>query len=256
MPFPYTFPILFGGTQTPFDSATNRINKAAIELGLSPVVDPFTSGDPNFIQMCAFLESLGRDLWRKRNWTHLVKEYTFSTVADQGAYALPADFGHFVDNTHWDRTNQMPLPGPLNSRQWQQLKSRLAGVVVNTPWRLWQQHLYLYPDTTTPGDYTIAFEYVSRFWVQSASADAPDKDAPTAGSDIIWFDPQLVLRGLKLAWREAKGFDTTAEQARFDSTLEDIKGGDAPAPVLSCNGATDSPMLGLASLPITGFGGA
>ena len=80
-------------------------------------------------------------------------------------------------------------------------KARLVGVTFTVMVRQVQEQLELYPDTEVPVGRTIAYEYISRNWVQTATAAAPDKDAPTLGSDIIWFDPTLVMYGLKLTWR-------------------------------------------------------
>lgn len=295
-----------------FSQAGTIINDAAVEVGLAADSDPLTSTDPNFIQLCGLLKSLGRDLWREKEWTQLQQVYTFTTVADQARYDLPADFGAMIEQTGWNRTSRLPLGGPLSPQQWEYLKAFQTGVVFTVLFRPMNQQLWLIPDIDTPGDFAIGFEYVSRYWAIPAATVSnlgpwSDGIAVTTGqrytnggntyiatstattgasgptgtgsgisdggvtwnyvsawgdgkvtlsTDVVLFDPLLVMRGLKLAWLKAKGFDTTAAQGDFDTTLERVKGADSNAPVLSLNGNSDNYLLSDKNIPITGFGEA
>lgn len=250
-----SLPILFSGTTTPWMNAGDIINRAALRTGIPTADDPFTSTDQNLLLMCSLLDEVGKDLWRERVWSQLNQIYTFTTVQDQAAYPLPAGFGFMINQTGWNRTNRLPLAGPLSPQEWEYLKAQLVGVVFTVLFRPLQQQIYLYPDTDTPGGYEIAYEYVSRFWVQSATADAPDKDEPTSSDDIIWFDPHLMIRALKLAWLKQKGFDTAAAQADYDKTLLLVMGDDSAMPVLNLSGRPyQVPLVGQQNIPLTGFG--
>jgi hypothetical protein len=244
-----------------FGTAGDIVNDAAVEIGLAEVSDPFTSTDSNFIQLCRLLKSLGRELVHMRSWTHLRKEYTFTTVAGTAAYDLPADFHNYVDQTWWNRTNRLPLGGPLSAQEWQYLKARMANVVFNVLFRPINDQILLYPDSSTPGDYDIYFEYSSSWWVSDdVTPTVTSRDYPLYSTDTLWFDPLLLTRGLKLAFLKAKGFDTTYAQQDYDQTLELVKGHDSPANILNLTKSTlgsqrttDIPMGGQ-SVPITGFG--
>jgi hypothetical protein len=221
-------------------TAGDIVNAAAVEVGLTNVADPFASTDSNIKQLCWLLKSLGKDLVHMRSWNHLRKEYAFTTVAGQSAYGLPADYHNMIDQTWWNRTNRLPLGGPLSAQEWQYLKARL------------------YPDTNTPAGYDIAFEYNSAYWVSHTGApDTTVSDTPTLSTDYVWFDPLLMIRGLKLAFLKAKGFDTTSAQQDWNMSLDYVKGNDAPSPVLSLNRSQmgfREPLIGSQSVPITGFG--
>ncbi len=293
-----------------FATAGSIINDAAVEVGLSALADPYASTDQNFTQLCGLLKSLGQDLWRVKQWTQLQQVYTFTTVLNQGRYDLPADFGLMIDQTQWNRTNRLPLGGPLSPQEWEYLKAFQTGVVFTVLFRPMNRQLWLYPDTATPADFVIAFEYVSRFWavpaathsnsgawsdglavttgdyftnggnVYVATSTATTGDSgptgtgsgisdggvtwnyvsawgivsPTLSTDVVLYDPLLVMRGLKLAWLKAKGFDTTTAQMDFDTTLESIKSEDSAAPVLSLNTGSEGYLLSDKNVPITGFG--
>jgi hypothetical protein len=222
-----------------FDTAGNIVNRAAVEVGLSPVSDPFASTDPQIVQLCYFLKSCGQELVHLRDWTHLRKEYTFTTVSGTDSYPLPADFHHMYDQTWWNRTNRLPVGGPLSAQEWQYLHARLVGVVFTVLFRPMNQQIVIYPDgTATPGGYQIAFEYATSYWISTTGAPTVlASDTPALSSDICWFDPLLLTRYLKLTFRGAKGFDTSVEREEFERTLERVKGDDAPSPILSLNGA-------------------
>lgn len=307
-----------------FDTAANIINDAAVEIGLGSVTDPFTSQDANFAQLCRLLKSCGRELVMARNWTYLRKEFTFTTVANKSVYSMPTDFLRMYDQTGWNRTNRLPLGGPLSPQEWQYLKARLVGVVFTVLFRPMNRTIAVYPDTNTPAGYQIAFEYGSNYWVQSTTASNPytawsgvtvyalgdtvrhaatgcgfwtvlysvtavgasspatavpspaigqsytdsagniwsynegtTLAAPSASADIIWFDPLLMVRSLKLAFLKAKGLDTTAAEQDYASTLQSVMGMDAPGKVLNLNRTSMDPssvLVGGQSVPITGFG--
>lgn len=244
--------------QPTWSAAGDIINRAAIEVGLSDVSDPFSSTDPNIKQMCYLLKSQGKELVHLRNWNHLRKEYHFTTVAGQSEYDLPADFHNMIDQTWWNRTNRLPVGGPLSSQEWQYLRARMVGVVFNVLFRPYDRAMKLYPETNTPGGYDIYYEYNSRYWVSSPAAiDTLISDEPTQSDQLLWFDDLILIRGVKLQFLKAKGFDTTAAQQDFNAALEYMKGADSISPTLNAtrrfNPVVD-PLIGGQSVPVTGFG--
>lgn len=254
----------FRATGTPipvWDTAGNIVNAAAVEVGLSDVADPFASTDANIKQMCWLLKSLGRELIHARTgppWSYLRKEYVFTTVAGQSQYCLPQDWHNMIEQTGWNRTNRLPVGGPLSAQEWQYLKARLVGVVFNVLIRPMNRSMNLYPDTNTPGGYVIAMEYCSSWWVSPTGApNATTTDIPTLSSDRVWFDPLLLIRGLKLSFLKAKGFDTTSAQQDYNRVLAAAEAQDAPSRKMSLNRNTVlwyDPLLGQQNIPITGFG--
>lgn len=171
------------------------------------------------------------------------------------AYPLPAGFSNMLDQTGWNRTTRLPLGGPVNAQQWQYLKGRQQGIVFNVLFRPDDDTIRIYPDTNPPGLQTIAFEYITRFWVSTVgSQEVTDADVPTKSTDIIFFDPLLMTRRLKLDWLSAKGFDTSAARDDYEDILELVKNADGAAPLLNLRGGGGEPLLSIGNLPITGYG--
>ncbi len=240
-----------------FDTALNVISDAAVELGLSTgVVDPFGSTDANIVQLRTLLKTVGREIERERRWTHLQREHTFTTSANVSVYALPTDFRAMINQSGWNRSSRFPLGGPLLPEEWQMMKSSQMTSAFTVFLRFQQGRIYLFPDTNTPGSLDLAFEYLTSYWVQSFGQSAPDKDAPTANTDTICFDPLLMVRGLKLAWKKEKGLDTTTAQDDYDRALMMVKSDDAASPVLDIGGGggLKERFIDERNLPDTGYG--
>ena len=242
-----------------FDTAGTIINDALVEVGLSAVSDPFADSDSNVVQMCTLLKSVGREILHQREWTYMRAEETFTTVQGTSSYALPSDFHQMVDQSGWNRTNRLPLGGPLSAQEWQYLKARLAGVVFTVLFRPWAGEIHIYPDNPTPGGYDIAYEYITDGWVERPAIPTNTyHDYPIAADDIIRFDSLMVMRGLKLAWLKLHSFDTTSAQQDYNDALNHAMAHDSFVPILSLNTRSMlrgvDPLLGQQNVPITGFG--
>jgi hypothetical protein len=234
-------------------TAGDIINRAAVYVGLAQVADPYAETDPNFVLLRTLLVDVGQELCRLRNWTHLQKEYTLTTVAAQEAYDLPSDFREMIPQTGWNRTSRFPMGGPLSPQEWQYLKGMGTSLTLTVLFRPWQQQLHLYSASSIPSGYTLAFEYKSAWWVQPLGQTAATLGEPTQSSDIILFDPLLATRALRLAYLKVRGLDTTAAQDDYDKALDLIRSEDADAPVLSMSRRSMG-LLSNRNIPITGFG--
>lgn len=235
-----------------FTTADNIINDAAVELGLkaADIADPFGSTDQNIVLLCRLLKRVGRNLVRARDWSQLVREYTFATVASTASYALPSGYARMKDETHWNRDTLQPLGPPVDGIQWQEMQARTATGLVTVPFRVFGNLLYLYPTPTAAED--IYFEYVSKFWVVPTGQTVPTTSAPTAITDTLWFDETLLVAGLKLAFLRAKGMPTADAQDEFNQAWGAIAGSDGAAPALSLGGSP-GPVLRWHA-PDTGWG--
>lgn len=248
-----------GGLVPPWETVQQIVSNAALDLGLGNAgTNVMASSDANILQLCSLLKSAGRELVHLRSWNHLRGEHSFTTAAGQSVYPLPADYHNMIDQTWWNRTNRLPVGGPLSAQEWQYLKGRIVGVVFNVLFRPMNRQIVLYPDNNIPTGFNIVFEYNSSFWIStSGTPDTATSDAPAASTDFVWFDPLLMVRKLKLDFLKAKGFDTTSAQQDYETALEYVKGNDAPSPVLNAtrrfNPVID-PLIGGQNIPVTGFG--
>lgn len=148
------------------------IQDAASELGLvkpSSVITATT--DLVAQQLLAFFNRVGMHLRSEYDWPQLLKEYTFSLTSGTASYAMPGDFERFAACTHWDRTANWQIVGPIDETEWQYLKS--SGTTVSYPTQRWrfkdiatnQFFIDPTPGSDANGD-TCVFEYYRKNWLR------------------------------------------------------------------------------------------
>lgn len=225
-----------------FDTLLNIVSDASIELGLGAVAAVAGSSNAMTLQMRGLLRSAGQRLALARAWRHLCKEHTFTTTADS-TYPLPADFSDLYPQTAYDRTQSLRMGGPLTAQGWQALKARPAGGTTCPLFRVRESTIEVWPQPPLMGA-TVAFEYASRYWVQGTGQAAPDKDAPSADTDVLKFDRLLLVAALKRDWKKAKGQDTSAATEDYDAAYASAASADAvAAPRLRLDGRSDKDRL-------------
>jgi hypothetical protein len=219
-------------------SAQDIINRAAVETGLNPTSDVFGSPDPAFTQLRYLLNTCGQDLCEMYRWEILVREHSITTSdLDSGQYPLPDDFGRMIDQTGWDRTNNVPLGGPMSPQTWQYLLGRdLVTSTIYASFRIVENEFWIFPNDPVPDGIDVHFEYVSRNWVQSVASPGVYQDKITQNSDIVLFKPTMIVKYLKVKWLEAKGFNSTKAEQDFTTAFQAASGGDKGAPVLWAGG--------------------
>lgn len=241
-----------------FDTAGNVIRDAGVELGLLSggyIDDPYSSTNENVLLLLRLLKSLGQELVLEREWSWLLREHTFSTSDDVTTYPLPADFRRMVNQSGWNRTTRFPLAGPLSPQEWQYTKGYGTNFSVSILFRPWQQLFQVNPTGDVPAGETIAYEYVSSYWVQPTGETSATLEAPTEQGDTLLFPRLLLVRGVKLAFLRARGFDTTSAEADYMRTLEAESGADSPASVLPLDGGhLDIRRIDTDNLPDSGYG--
>lgn len=237
--------------------ASDILNRVAAEVGIAPVEVPLESQDPFFIQLRYLLNTAGEELMQAYPWELLIREHQITTQAgDTGEYDLPADFGYILNQTEWDRTNNVPMGGPLSAAEWTYLKGRdLASNTLYASFRIAQGKFNVFP-TQPPTGLDLNFEYITTDWVFDGNTlDPTFKDQITLSSDIPLFDKTLITRALKVKYLESGGFDTTKAQADYNQIFAFLTGNDKGADILNAGrGRGGFPYLSQWNTPDTGYG--
>lgn len=239
-------------------TANNILNRVAAEVGLDQVQDPYSSTNQAFVQMRTLLNIAGEELNQLHPWEEMNREHQITTLdTDSGNYALPADFLYMLNQTGWERSENVPLYGPLSGQAWQYLLGRdLVSSTIYASFRVKQGQFSIFPQPP-PDGLDIHFEYQSRNWVSdSTTGFQSDKDEVTVGADIPLFDKTLLSRYLKVKFLEAKGFDSSKAQADLNQMFQLINSHDKGANILCASGGNRGfPYLdSYGSTPDSGFG--
>jgi hypothetical protein len=100
-------------------------------------------------------------------------------------------------------------------------------------------------------------EYLSTGWVLGMGALVADTRKPriTLDTDYVLLDEEMFITGVKLAWLEAKGLDSSKALEAFKVQLEAAWGSSAGAPILSYTPSEYAVLLlSYANVPDAGFG--
>lgn len=238
--------------------ANDIINRVAVEVGLLKVSDPLSSVDETFIQLSELLNAAGQELVELWPWQILVKPFQVVTQdTDTGTYDLPDDFSYMIDQTGWEHSSRVAIGGPLSAQDWTYLAGRdLISQSIYASFRLVDNKFDIYPQDPVPAGLDINFEYISRNWVQEQGT-GDRKDLVTVGSDVVMYEPILIIKFLKVKWLQTKGFDTTAAVTELENVWGSRTGKDAGASILSAsNNSRGFPYLHpYYNTSDTGYGG-
>jgi hypothetical protein len=223
-----------------YKTATDIISQVAVEVGLRSTADPFAESDPAYQQMIALLSSAGMELIEEAEWGTMRREEKFTTdtaTNPQGIYDLPDNFAYMIDQTSWERTQNVPLFGPASPQYWAYLLGRnLVSSTIYAQFRLTEGKLYLFPQPP-PDGLEISYEYISDSWVNTVGIAGAYSNVVTNPADVILYPFLLIQRLLKLRFLEARGFDTQRASSEYSLSLESWKGKDKGAPILNAGGA-------------------
>lgn len=146
----------------------------------------------------------------------------------------------------WDRSNTTRVE-IVNARQWQTLVSGvISSAGVQRFARTRGGNLLFTPDAT--GD-TIAFEYLSNFWIESSSGTGQAEFL--ADTDVVLYSENLLELGLSMKLRQAKGLPWASDMDAFERERERLIGGEMPIETLGARSLNNFVI----NIPQTGFGG-
>lgn len=240
--------------------ASEILNRVAAEVGIAPIESPLASQDPFWIQIRYLLNTAGEELMQAYPWELLVRSHQIITeLGDSGEYDMPDDFGYILNQTEWDRTNNVAMGGPLSASEWTYLKGRdLASNTLYASFRIAQGKFNVFP-TSPPAGLDLNFEYISTGWVLDGVESTPE--IPVYRADVVnasdrpLFDKTLITRAVKVKYLESGGFDTTKAQGDYNQIFAFLTGNDKGAPILNAGrGRGGFPYLNINNVPDTGYG--
>lgn len=192
--------------------------------------------DPQVLQLLRLLEEEGTDLRKRGPWNGIIKEATWSSTAaeDQGAVTTLAasGFDYIKNGTFWDRTDILPIHGPLSDDEWQQRKA-LASTGPRYCWRIRGGKMLINP--VPAASHTFAFEYASTYWILGVDGTTY-KQYFTLDTDTILLPEELVIMGLRWRWKKEKGFDYAEDFRTYEAQVKDALGRDGGKKTLAMDG--------------------
>lgn len=238
-------------------TATNIINRVAAEVGLIPVTDPYDDATAGFVTLTHLLNTAGEELSFMFDWEVLRAEHEITTTAiEDGDFDLPVDFLRILNETAWDRTNNVPMFGPLSVQEWSALLGRdFNSNTIYVSWRLAGDQLIIFPREPVGQVYDLFFEYIRNTWVLDEGGSTFKKQIET-GADTPLFNETLIARYLKVKFLTSKGLDATSAQDDFNEIMSILMGQNKGGRTLNAGrGGRAFPYVNpMRNVPDTNFG--
>jgi hypothetical protein len=192
-------------------SLLSIVQDASDRLGLTRPSTVVTSSDENARVLLGMAQEEGKTLYDRHTWQVLQTEYTFPTVAATVSYALPSDFDQIIKDTVFNRTRRRRMVGDLSPSQWQETQASLV-TMVNPAFRIRGSLFYISPTPTSAE--TVAYEYMSKNWCQSAALAG--QAAWAADTDTGILNEELMTLGVVWRFKSKKGLDYAEDMANYE----------------------------------------
>jgi hypothetical protein len=187
------------------------IGDAAKRIGLSPPSTVINSTDPNAVSLLAAAQQEGKTLARRHEWQVLQTEYTFPTADGTASYALPTGFARILKETVFNRTQRRRMVGDLTPQQWQETQASLV-TMVNPAFRI-RGNLFLISPTPSAVE-TIAYEYITKYWCESAGGT--DQSSWLADTDTGILDEDLMTLGIIWRYKAGKSLEYAEDMQTYE----------------------------------------
>jgi hypothetical protein len=192
-------------------SLLSIVQHAADRLGLTRPSTVISSPDENARILLAMAQEEGKELADRPTWQVFQTEHTFSTADTVASYALPSGFDAMIKDTVFNRTTRRRMQGDLSPSQWQETQASLV-TMVNPAFRIRNNLFYISPTPTATE--TVAYEYVTKNWCQSAGGTGQPEWA--ADTDVALLDEEIMKLGVRWRYKSSKGFDYAEEKETYE----------------------------------------
>lgn len=162
------------------------------------------SQEKSIRQLRALLQAVINDLaefrWQQQR---ILTTWASNGLENQGVLTtlFGAGYSGLVSGTLWDVTTKLRIHGPLTEQEWQAQET----LGVNAPpYQAWISQNQLYISPAIPATDSLSAVYITNYLVTDVLGLTP-KPRFTADDDSIILPDNVVLRGLKYKWKEAKG---------------------------------------------------
>lgn len=235
------------------DTILQIIKDVCSDVGVGVPNTATGSTDQQVLQLVGLANKEIRDLAARYMWQALIREQTFTTVAneDQGLLVgtvIPSGQPpkYIINETMFNRTLHVPYVGPLTPTGWQGLKAVTTVAGFYSRYRIRTGHLLLYPAPSV--GQSVYFEYITEAAVSNTTQDVfatrfkKDDDFPL-------LDSNLVTLGVIWRWRKTKGLDYAEDFNLYERQVLDAMTRDKSAKPVSMNSYGRDDVRPLISVP-------
>lgn len=190
------------------------VQSASLSLDLERPQTVFSSTDRTWQEMADTVNTASRQILDDYDWQRLIKTATLLGDGVVTTFALPDDYSRMVKDASlvgqfW---RFWPAQQVQSFNQWLELQ--------NYPITEWQQAWMVYGGNlhvmpALPLNESLTYGYISTSVVVGT-----DPSTFTADSDTYVLDDELLRLSIIWNWKESKGFDFSADLAKYQERME------------------------------------
>lgn len=210
-------------------------NETAEEIGIVLPSAIFGISDEDAVLVSRFINSACQEILEARDWQDLVTPATFTTTGTELQFNIREqfpDYERMVKETFFNRSLNWRIRGSMDPEAWRAAEL-LVPTLEGVRFRIYRGGFYLLKNRTAGR--SVAFEYVSNYFVTTAKDSSPAA-AVTADDDDILFDKRLVVLGAKWRLLKQAGLEFNIARAEYIQRLAYCKAKDVPPETVSLNG--------------------
>lgn len=190
----------------------------ADEVDLQRPTVVFASSSPDAQKLLRYANLVGAQIMRAYDWPQLRKEQTFSALGqEEQTGILPSDFDRFVPECFWNRGTSRLVSGPVEPSEFSGLKAHgYSGD--HAKFMIRGSSVVMIP---SPGaGSTLAFEYVSNQWAESAGGTG--QSSFLSDTDVFKINDELMVAGMAFQWLENEGQPSGKAFTEYDQRLREL----------------------------------
>src|SRR5215831_12768347 len=132
----------------PYTTLLEVVNMVATSVGHPQTNDVASSQDEAILRLGFYANLACSELVYMHDWQMLSQTCDLTVQSDfdgqvEKMFPLPGDFKCMTDDTHWDRSTQLPAIGPVNAQDWQWLVVRNTKITTRMLWRLRDGYIWI-----------------------------------------------------------------------------------------------------------------
>lgn len=216
-------------------SLLTLIQTACSRIGLPLPASVVGNQDPQVVELLVHANKEAAELSQAVPWQELTKEQSFLTTAAAAQVgAIPSDFDRIRNDTIFNRTLRRRVYGPISPEQWQMRQAFPAALTVDYWYRLRGNDFLLTP--TPPAGQTIAYEYISKNWCQSAGGTP--QAVWVADTDTALISESLIALGVDWRFKKSQNLPWIEDYRAYESEIQKYATKQAGAPRLTIGSRT------------------
>lgn len=190
------------------------VQSASLSIDVERPSALFANTDRTSLELCDTVNTASRQILDDYDWQKLIKTALITGDGVEAAFSLPADYSRMVKDATLVGPNWRFYP----AQQMQDFNHWLE--LISYPITTWQQRWMVFGGNLNimpiiPLNDTLAYGYISTSVVVGS-----DPSQFTTDTDTYVLDDELLRLSIIWNWKEGKGYDFSADLAKYQERLE------------------------------------